>query len=62
MVVVARRLGRVLTRPWVRISQIMTRGRARTGWILKMVAVARRMVPVRYRCFASVNAARARIG
>ena len=47
MVVVARRLGRVLSRPRVRISQIMTRGRARAGWILKMVAVARRIVPVR---------------
>ena len=47
MIVVVARLGRVLRRPSVRISQIMASGRARMGWTLKMVAVARRVVPVR---------------
>ena len=62
MVAVVRRLGRVLCRPWVRMSQTMTKGRARTGWTLKMMAVASRAVPVKYRFWASVSAARARMG
>ena len=47
MVAVAARVGSVLRTPWVRASQIRTRGRARMGWILKMVAVDRRVVSVK---------------
>ena len=62
VIVEVARLGRVLRRPRVRISQIMTSGRARIGWILRIVAVARSVVPMKYRCWISVSVARARMG
>ena len=62
MIVAVAMLGRVLRRPRVRISQIMTRGSARMGWTLKIVAVARRVVPTKYRRWASVSVASARMG
>ena len=62
MIVEVAKLGSVLRRPRVRISQIMTRGSARMGWTLKIVAVASSVVPMKYRCWISASAARARMG